>query len=388
MKFKILKKSKLTKARLGLVKTNHGVISTPNFLPDATRGYVKQVANTEVLKSGISAMVVNTFHLLLQPGIEEISKAGGIHQYANWPMPLLSDSGGFQIFSLVHQKSQMGKITEDQVTFKSPINGSLYRLTPEQSIELQFKLGTDMIVCFDDCPPNDSSAAELNKSVERTIKWAHRCKDEYARQIKKRKIDASKSPIFFAVIQGGLSRDMRRHCADELNKIGFDGYGLGARPVDSQGIFLEDIIGFTAEQIPVDKIRFALGTGTPLDIVRSTALGWDLFDCVIPTREGRHGRLFYFDSKIASNLKTGQSLLHNHNFYHIINISNTANTAIKKAINPHSRHPDLRTYSLGFLRHLFKTGDPLGQRLASLNNLEFYANLMCILRLQIKNSIF
>lgn len=388
MKFKILKKSAKTKARLGVIKTGHGNLGTPCFLPDATRGFVKLLGNKDVLDCGVDGMVVNTYHLLLQPGIEEIKKSGGVHGFMGWQKPLVSDSGGFQIFSLIHQKPGMGKITDDEVAFKSPLNGSTHKLTPERSIELQFKLGTDMIVCFDDCPPNESSELQMKNSVERTVKWASRCKLEFERQVKKNRIPKDQEPIFIAVIQGGLSRELRKHCADGLKDIGFDGYGLGARPIDSHGDFLENIIGYTAEQVPVDKFRFALGTGTPLDIVRSASLGWDLFDCVIPTREGRHGRLFYFNPKIAQNHKSAKSLLHFKDFYHIINVNNSSNYAKKTPINPQSRHADLRNYSLGFLRHLFKTGDPLAGRLASLNNLEFYANLMNMIRYQIKHSIF
>jgi len=273
----------------------------------------------------------------------------------------------------------MGKIYDTHVEFKSPLDGSKHILTPEKSIQIQFDLGVDMMVCLDDCPPNEFSREDLEKSVERTVNWAERCKIEYDKQIKKRGIGEAKRPLLFSVIQGGAELDLREKCARELIKIGFDGYGFGARPVDKDGNFLEEVLEFTADLIPEDTLRFALGIGTPDDIVRCAKMGWDMFDCVIPTREGRHGRLFKkvpnFQFPISKEILNSKSEIKD-KFYNTININNAKFIEDFSPINKNSKIKELREYSLSYLHHLFKIKDPLGQKLASLNNLEFYMDLM------------
>lgn len=374
--FKVDKKSNL---RLGKLKTKHGNLATPFFMPDATRGFIKLSSDKDVLSTKTKAMVVNTFHLYLQPGLDLIKKAGGVHEFMSCQLPLLSDSGGFQVFSLIHRSSKMGKIDDEKVTFKSPLDGSYHELTPEKSIEIQFILGTDMIVCLDDCPPNNFSHEEMKRSVERTIAWARRCKSEYNRQLKKRKILSANRPLLFSVVQGGLEVETRQHCARELAKIGFDGYGFGARPVDEEGNFLAEILYETAKAIPADALRFALGVGTPEDIYRCALMGWDMFDCVIPTREGRHGRLFYFKKNFKGfkNIKNSQGPVDKApDFYQTINISNAAWEKDFSPINKDSKIPELRIYSKAFLHHLFRLKEPLGQKLATLHNLEFFQMLL------------
>ena len=353
-----LNKVKKNKIRLGRVKTAHGSLNTPFFMPDATRGFVKLLTNSEVKKTNTQAMVVNTFHLYLQPGVDLIKKAGGIHKFMNFSGPLLSDSGGFQVFSLIHRNSKMGKISDEKVIFKSPLNGSWHDFSPEKSIQIQFDLGVDMMVCLDDCPPNEYDREQLELAVCRTISWAKRCKLEYLKQIKKRRIKEDKRPLLFSVIQGGQELDLREKCANELVKIGFDGYGFGARPVDENGNFLKEVLEKTASYIPKDKLRFALGVGTPEDILACSKLGWDMFDCVIPSREGRHGRLFY------KHLKS----------YKTININNSKFASDFTVINKGSKIDELKKYSKAYLKHLFQLKEPLGQRLATLNNLEFFQN--------------
>lgn len=379
---------KLTKKKSGLrqgrILTNHGVLKTPYFMPDATRGFVKLLSEGEVKNTKTPAMVVNTFHLYLQPGLELIKKAGGIHEFMKCERPLLSDSGGFQVFSLIHRSQEMGKIDDEKVIFKSPLNGSKHELTPEKSIQIQFDLGVDMMVCLDDCPPNDFSRSDLEKAVSRTLAWAVRCKQEYLKQVKKRKISEQNRPLLFCVVQGGAELDLREHCARELSKIGFDGYGFGARPVDENGNFLAEVLFETAKYIPENSLRFALGIGTPEDIYRSYLMGWDMFDCVIPTREGRHGKLFYFNKgfkgfKTPKN--TDKPVDVTPNFYYTENINNASFTADFSPINANSKIPELRNYSKAYLHHLFRLNDGLGQKLASLNNLEFFANLMEYLRI-------
>lgn len=369
--------------RRGKIKTAHGSLSTPFFMPDATRAFVKGNTVDDVHRAQTEAMVVNTFHLYLQPGRELIKRAGGVHRFMDWSRPLLSDSGGFQVFSLIHRAKGMGKIDDEKVSFKSPLDGSSHELTPEKSIQIQFDLGVDMMVCLDDCPPNDWPYDDLAVAVKRSLAWAARCKQEYQRQLKKRKIVAAKRPLLFAVVQGGDYEDLRRFCAQELVKIGFDGYGFGARPVDKDGNFLAATLYKTASFLPTDSLRFALGIGTPEDIYRCYLMGWDMFDCVIPTREGRHGKLFYFKRGFKDfKSPTGKvgAISKFPSFYETKNISNAAFARDFSPINAESSLPELRQYSKAFLHHLFRLKEPLGQKLASLNNLEFYNLLMQKLR--------
>ncbi len=361
-----------------IINTPHGELKLPLFMPDATRGFIKMCNNSEIISAGISALVVNTFHLYLQPSLKIIKKAGGIHSFMNWNKPLLSDSGGFQIFSLIHRSEKMGKITDESAVFKSPIDGSRHEISPEKSIQIQFDLGTDLIVCLDDCPPYGFDEKKIKISVERTILWAKRCYQEYVRQIKKRKLNKDAAPKLIAVIQGGISKDLRKKCLDLLmdisdskflgEKFSFTGYGFGARPVDEDGNFLFDILDYTAKIIPDDKIKFALGIGSPSDIYRCHKMGWNMFDCVIPTREGRHGKLYQF--------KNNQKDINSAAFYKEINIKRSIFSNNFKKINLESKLPELNSNSLAYLQHLFKVNEGLGQKWASLNNLEFYASLM------------
>jgi queuine tRNA-ribosyltransferase len=366
--FKIIKKNSRG-VRQGLLKTAHGSLKTPFFMPDATRGFIKLIDNRALINTGLSALVVNTFHLYLRPGIKLIRQAGGVHKFMNWSGPLLSDSGGFQVFSLIHKNKNNGRISDEGVVFKSPLDGSLHELSPEKSIQIQFALGVDMMVCLDDCPPNDFSRLDLERAVKRTLDWAKRCRREYDKQIKKSGRRGLKRPFLFAVIQGGAEIDLREHCTRELVKIGFDGYGFGARPVDRFGNFLEDVLRRTAEFIPEHSLRFALGVGTPEDILRCARMGWDMFDCVIPTREGRHGKLF-LPHQGGRNRKDLQFK------YKSLNINNAVYAHDFSAISERSRVPELKDNSRAYLHHLFRSQDPLGPRLASLNNLEFYHKLM------------
>jgi queuine tRNA-ribosyltransferase len=352
------------------ISSKNKKIKLPLFMPDATRGVLKLLSNNDIVASGTEAMVVNTFHLFLRPGMKIIKKAGGIHKFMDYNGFLISDSGGFQVFSLIHRNPGMGKISDKEVIFKSPVDGSKHSLSPEKSIQIQFDLGTNAVICLDDCPPNDYDREAIKKAVDRTVKWALRCKKEYEKQVKKRKLSKDKRPLLFSVIQGGAEIDLRKKCAEELIKIGFDGYGFGARPVDKNGKFLGQVLKYTAGLIPADKYKFALGIGTPEDILRCFSFGWELFDCVIPTREGRHGKLFFFkDFQKPLTLK-------NLKFYKTININNRKFSFDLSPINKNSKIKELRQYSKAYLNHLFKIKEPLGAKLAGLNNLEFYNDLI------------
>ncbi len=373
--FKIVKKSKKTLARIGQLKTEHGIVSTPFFMPDATRGFVRSLSKSDLEEVKMGPMVVNTYHLYLQPGEKIIKKSGGIHDFMNWQKPLLSDSGGYQIFSLIHKDSKMGKITDEKVVFQSPIDGKKYEITPRKAIQIQFDLGVDMMVCLDDPSPNSYSKRDIKKAVERTITWAKICKDEYNKQIKKRKMTNKNCPLIFGVVQGGEYLDLRKHCVEELAKIGFDGYGFGARHIDDDGKFMEEVLQATADFIPKDSLRFALGIGKPEDIVRCFNMGWDMFDCVIPTREGRHGRLFVWNKQRELSVKKSKTT-----FYKTINIGNEK---FKEDFTPIDLNCDCYTcknYTKAYLNHLMKTKEALFLRLASIHNLRFYMQLMEKLR--------
>ncbi len=362
--------------RQGSLRTRAGDIRTPFFMPDATRAAVRGTTIGEVKGAGVGALVVNTYHLMLQPGEDLIKKSGGIHSFMGWDGPILSDSGGYQVYSLIHRDSGMGKITEEGAEFKSVLDGSKHLLTPERAIAIQFDLGVDMMVVLDDPRPNDVSEEEAGEAVERTIRWAKRCREEYDRQRASRGMTESDRPLLFSVVQGGMFPVLRTRCAEGLVEIGFDGYGFGGRHVGMDGVFLEDIVRHTASVIPEESIRFALGIGTPDDIVRCHALGWDMFDCVIPTREGRHGRLFLWKSQ--SKVESEKSQVGD--FYETINIHNERFTEDFSPVDQGCDCPLCTNHTRAYLRHLFRVEDPLGSRLASTHNLRFYSRLMEVLR--------
>jgi len=378
----------MEKYRHKRIKTKSGGLKTPFFMPDATRGLVKFLSNDDLKGAQVGPMVVNTYHLFLQPKIEIIRKAGGIHNFMNYHKPLLSDSGGYQVFSLIHKNPQMGKITDEGVVFRSPIDGKKHFITPEKSIQIQFDLGVDMMVCFDDPPPNNYKKEKISQAVERTIAWAERCLVEYKKQLSKRKISKKERPLIFCVVQGGGYVDLRKRCVEGLlavaQKVGleWDGFGFGARHIDSEGNFMEEILRETADFIPRKSLRFALGVGTPEDIVRCYKLGWDMFDCVIPTREGRHGKLFLRKSNTQLSMLNIQSNFNDkkNKFYKTVSIKNNK---FKNDFAPVDKNCDCylcKNYSRAYLNHLFKIRDPLGMRLAAIHNLKFYADLLEELR--------
>lgn len=360
-----------TPKRKGILKTVHGELETPFFMPDATRATVRGLTSVQLESLGLEALVVNTYHLMLQPGEKRIKDAGGIHQFMRWSRPVLSDSGGYQVFSLIHRNPELGHITEEGAAFRSILDGSKHLLTPERSIQIQFDLGVDMIVCLDDPRPNDVEEGEMRESVERTIRWAKRCRDEYDRLVQERGFTEANRPLIFGVVQGGMIPELRKYCAAELAQFNFDGYGFGGRHIDAQGNFLEEIIRVTADAIPEDALRFALGIGTPEDIVRCYELGWDMFDCVIPTREGRHGRLFLWNPRGS---------LEQRDFFTTINIRNEQYKQDDTTVDQTCDCTLCTSYTPSYLHHLFRVGEPLALVLASEHNLRFYLRLVAVLR--------
>lgn len=361
----------------------------PFFMPDATRASVRGVSSEDLRAVGTGALVVNTYHLMLAPGSALVAKAGGVHKFMRWEGLVLSDSGGYQVYSLIHKHPEMGKVTEEGAEFKSPIDGSRHMLTPERSIQIQFDLGVDMMVVLDDPRPNDASEEEIAGAVERSIRWADRCRAEFDRQIRQRGILQENRPLLFGVIQGGKSRELRKRCVEGLSAYHFDGYGFGARHVDENGVFMEDTVRYAAEIIPEGAFKFALGVGTPEDIARCHSYGWQMFDCVIPTREGRHGRLFLRSKKRISNnqfpisnrvptspstWQAGNSHLPS---YETMNITNGKYREDFSVIEQECGCPScLGGYTRAYIHHLFRVGEPLGAQLATLHNLYFYNTWM------------
>lgn len=372
------------------IQTVHGEITTPFFMPDATRASVRGLDRGAVQAAGITEMVVNTYHLMLTPGIDIMRSVGGVHALMGWERPLLSDSGGYQVYSLIHKNKHLGKILEEGAKFRSVIDGSWHMLTPEVSIEIQADLGVDMMVVLDDPRPNTASEDEIKHAVERTIRWAARCREAYSMQAKKRGWTDLSRPKLFAVIQGGPYEHLRERCAQGLIDVahnvddGFgtgywDGMGFGGRHIDKDGNLMEDMLENTADLIPKESLSFALGIGTPSDIVRCVRMGWEMFDCVIPTREGRHGRIFILDEdaqqKIATYIKTGEYV----SFYTQHNVR-SAEYATDIRVVSVSTGSASEEYSYAYIRHLMRVNDPLGAAIIARHNLQMYATLMHIIR--------
>ncbi|PID52231.1 MAG: tRNA guanosine(34) transglycosylase Tgt [Candidatus Moraniibacteriota bacterium] len=361
-------------ARTGVLHTRRGDVYTPFFMPDATRASVRGLTRDQLLDSGIYPMVVNTYHLYLQPGMELMREVGGVHHLMNWDGPLLSDSGGYQVYSLIHKNAKLGEITEEGAVFKSVLDGSKHLLTPERAIQIQCDIGTDMMVVLDDPRPVNASKDDHIVAVERTIRWAKRCKEEFSKQITQRGLDDKTRPLLFGVVQGGPYVELRKKCADALAEIGFDGYGFGGRHVDENGDRMEEILKKTACFIPEDTPRFALGIGTPEDIVFCHSVGWDMFDCVIPTREGRHGRLFLWNKQNKNQkLKVKDD-------FETINIGNARFREDFAPIDPICDCYACKNYTRAYIHHLFRVKEPLGAQVAALHNLRFFIHLMEVLR--------
>jgi len=349
--------------------TKHGVLKLPAFLPDATRGVVRSLDSQDLKICGIQGLVINAYHLMLSPGAKLLRQMGGCHVYMNWDMPLLSDSGGFQIFSLIRQNAKLGTIRENKVIFKFA-DGKKKIITPEKCIRIQFHLGSDIMMCLDYCThPEDTSEVQL-ESVNRTISWAKLCKKEYDKHKQEKR-----RTLIFAIIQGGNDKKLRQLCADFLKDIGFDGYGFGGWPLDSKGNLLIDILGYTAEMMPDELPKYALGIGKPENIVACARLGYNLFDCVIPTRDARHLRLYIFNADDLESVDLARN-----DFYRCLYIQDKKHI---KDSNPVSNLCDCfccKNYSRAYLRYLFKIKDTLAYRLATIHNLRFYINLMAIIR--------
>ena len=386
--FKIKKQKNRLDQRIGLIKTRKGVLKTPVFMPIATKGAVKNLTPEELESLGAKLILGNTYHLWLRPGSEVIKKAGGLHKFMNWPGPILTDSGGYQVFSLGEKmlKRRGGnfvKITDEGVQFRDPIDGKKYFLTPEKSIEIQLDLGSDIIMVLDECPAFPCTRQKAEAAVARTTRWARRCKDFFEKESqphpnpplnKGRERVGSKRPLLFGIVQGGIYKDLRQRSTRELLEIGFDGYAIGGVAVGEPREYLKKVLNYVLPLLPENKPRYLMGLGRPEEIVSAVKAGIDMFDCVIPTREARHGRLYKF------KVQSSKFKITDKNFYETLQIDKTKFAKDFKPIDKNCGCYTCQNYSRAYLNHLFRTNEPLALRLATIHNLKFYLELMEVLR--------
>ena len=334
------------KARRGRLTFARGVVETPAFMPVGTYGTVKGMKTEEVEATGAHIILGNTFHLMLRPGTDIIEQHGGLHGFMNWDKPILTDSGGFQVFSL----GKMRKITEEGVRFSSPVNGEKIMLTPERSMEVQRSLGSDVVMIFDECTPYPATHKESKDSMELSLRWAQRSKDAHA----------DNPSALFGIVQGGMYEDLREVSVNGLKAIDFDGYAIGGLSVGEPKADMIRILDHTAPLIPENKPRYLMGVGKPEDLVEGVRRGIDMFDCVMPTRNARNGHLF---------VNTG-----------VIKIRNAANKTDTGPLDPTCDCYTCKNYSRAYLHHLDKCKEILGSQLNTLHNLHFYQKVMQGLR--------
>jgi queuine tRNA-ribosyltransferase len=353
----------------------HGSLQLPEFLPDATKGLVRALDSADLESAGVQGLVMNTFHLMQNPGSSTIQALGGLHAMSGWNGPILTDSGGFQIYSLIRQNPKYGSLSSKGALFRPDGGKRKINLSPEKSIQLQIGYGSDLLFCLDDCTHVDAPYATQAESVERTLAWARRCKSEFVRLVAEKNYPPGARPLLFAVIQGGGYPELRRRCASALLEIGFDGYGYGGWPLDAQGNLLVDLLGLTRSLVPAEFPLHALGVAHPANVLECARLGYELADGAMPTRDARHARLYRF------NLDPGDPAAHlSGDWFSYIYILDDKHIKSDSPISPYCDCLLCKRYSTGYLHHLFKIGDSLAQRLATIHNLRFMAQLCAHLR--------
>ncbi|MGH6865967.1 MAG: tRNA guanosine(34) transglycosylase Tgt [Methyloceanibacter sp.] len=331
-------------ARTGLIETPRGAIRTPAFMPVGTGATVKAMFPEDVAAAGADIILANTYHLMLRPGAERIANLGGLHKFMHWKKPILTDSGGYQVMSL----AKLRRIAEEGVTFQSHIDGATVALTPERAIEVQCLLGADIHMVLDDCTPFPATGEEAQVSLELSLRWAERSKRTFAGL-------AAPGQALFGIVQGGVYPDLRERSAGELVDIGFDGYAVGGLAVGEGQEAMFDMVEITAALLPVDRPRYLMGVGTPDDLLGAVARGIDIFDCVMPTRSGRHCQAFTWNGKL--------------------NLRNARYADDPTPLDPESASP-ATSYERAYLHHLVKSGETLGDMLLTYANLQFYQELM------------
>ena len=342
--FTLIHKDKDTKARSGKIETAHGVINTPCFMPVGTQATVKTLSSQDLIDCSAEVILSNTYHLYIRPGVEIIRQAGGLHRFMSWEKPILTDSGGFQVFSL----AKLMKVKDEGVELSSHIDGSRHFLTPEKVIELQQTFGSDIMMPLDEPVSYPCSKLKAQDALKRTLDWARRSKQEFTTH----KSKFTERQFLFGIVQGSSFLELRKEAVEGLIQIGFDGYAIGGISVGEPGDLIYEITEYTTGLLPEDKPRYLMGVGTPLDILEVVSLGVDMFDCVMPTRNGRNGTAF---------TKTGKLLLRNSRYTNDF-------TAIDKTCGCYA----CKNYTRAYIRHLFNTDELLGLRLVSLHNIYFY----------------
>ncbi len=350
------------------LQTPHGELCLPAFFPDGTQGVVRCVDSGDLRDSRVPGLVMNTYHLLSKPGPATLKAMGGLHRFIGWDRPILTDSGGFQVFSMIRENPKYGEIRPNEIVFRPDGGRDKLLLSPEKCIQAQLSYGADILMCLDYCTHPDDPYEENLRSVETTVRWARRCKDEYERAMRSRK---GAKPLLFAIIQGGGDEGLRRQCAEALKEIGFDGYGFGGWPLDEQGRLVENILRLTAELMPDETPKYAMGLGMPEDVVACYEMGYNLFDCVVPTREARHNRLYVFDEKVWAQPDWRKKPFARR--YYILDDEHRREEG---PVSPACDCYLCRNYSRAYLRHLYSVGDSLAYRLATLHNLRFYTMLL------------
>lgn len=353
---------------------NHGLVRLPAFLPDGTLGAVRSVDGRDLREAGLDAVVMNVFHLMQRPGSSTIEALGGLHTMADWDRPIVTDSGGFQAYSLIRQNPKAGRIQDSGISFLPEGAERKFQLTPEKSVQLQLAYGADVVICLDDCTHVDDSPEEQRLSVRRTVRWAQRCRDEFDRQVRQRRLGEQR-PLLFAVVQGGGDLALRRECAESLLAIGFDGFGFGGWPLDAEGRLLREVLAHTRALIPPHLPMHALGVGHPESVAECARMGYQIFDSALPTRDARTGRLYALRGDPAAPEFGLRG-----KWFDVVYVVDKKHV---KAAGPVFAGCDCRTcahYSLGYLHHLHKVGETLYLRLATVHNLRFMARLMELLR--------
>ena len=352
--FEVATRDRGSAARCGRLRTNHGVIETPAFMPVATQGTVKGVSVQQLQALGVQILLANAYHLSLRPGVEAIAALGGLHRFMAWDRAILTDSGGYQVFSL----APLRRVSDDGVLFRSHLDGSRLSLTPEDVVRRQCELGVDVLMPLDECVAAVGDRAALTQAAERTLRWAERSKRQPLRA----------GQLLFGVVQGGLFADLRRAQAAQLAALGFPGYAVGGLSVGEERGATRDIAAVTAAALPVERPRYLMGVGLPQDLLRFISMGYDMFDCVLPTRNGRNGTYF---------TRTGR-----------INIRRAQYSADPAPIDVACCCSVCQTYSRAYLRHLAVAGEMLSAQLATEHNLHFYLDLMAQARANIEASTF
>ena len=341
-------------ARAGVLTTPHGQVNTPAFMPVGTYAAVKGLLPEQLAETGTEIVLANTYHLTLRPGADIVAALGGLHRFMGWSGPILTDSGGYQVFSL----AKLRRVDDDGVEFRSHLDGRLVRLTPEISIQVQNQLGADIIMPLDECPPLPAEADVLRAAVRRTVNWAARSRAAHARS----------AQALYGIVQGGLDVGLRRECLEQLAALGFDGYALGGLSVGEPPPQMWAFLGEFVKQMPEDRPRYLMGVGRPVDLVHAVAAGVDQFDCVLPTRNGRKGYAFTSAGPIR--------------------LRNAAHRVSAEPLDPKCDCYTCRRFSRGYLRHLILCGEVLGGTLVSLHNISFYQRVMRRLRAALAEGAF